>query len=90
LLRDLSCAIGILIPRCLRRGASLYQYKKIDEKGRPDWSFQEVAPSIPFVENNLKCHRILAYGSAENLTYLNAPKKKLDINITPCNTRKLL
>lgn len=56
------------------------QYKTIYERGRPDWAVK-IAPSIPLVGNKMTSPRILAYGSAENLTYLNNPKKNPEINI---------
>ena len=54
------------------------EYTKIYQRnGIPDWAFK-VNPPIPFVGNKIKKgHRVLVYGSAENLIYAFYPKKKL-------------
>lgn len=56
----------------------LETYKNIlKEEEIPDWSY-ECVPAIPFVGNNFdRCKkRVLVYGSAENLRYLNDHKSR--------------
>jgi hypothetical protein len=45
-------------------------YTEIRKKGIPNWA-NDITPSIPLVGSQLKNTKVLAYGSAENLTYLN-------------------